>query len=335
MNIYLNNDVISDLSLTDSELGVYVALRNIYLSNRDYQVVTFNMIAYELFGNKDYKRAIFESIKSSFKSLVDKEIITIIDELSSTEFVVNLSKLYINMENEDTYYTVVRDNEVHTIMNINSKIDKFKLLRYFIICMKTICRTTGVYKDCGIKQNFVGFMTQDYLCSLIGISHDTNSKLIQTYNSVLEENKLLYIYRHTEMKRDKKTGQIKSFANHYGRYEDKDDIEIFALNYEKTCGIQEEIVQSDKSNQRRRLSSQYNNLCYDFDRYVDTYSDEELIEIYKYIHFKNDEIEKELETAKEGTEYYDRLLDKLKDEDLFDDIPCVVEYINKKCRETA
>ena len=239
------------------------------------------------------------------------------------------------MENEDTYYTIIKDNEVHTIMNINSKIDKFKLLRYFIICMKTICRTTGVYKDCGTKQNFVGFMTQEYLCSLIGISHDTNSKLIQTYNSVLEENKLLYIYRHTEMKRDKKTGQIKSFANHYGRYEDKDDIEIFALNYEKTCGVEEEIVQSDKSNQRRRLSSQYNNLCYDFDRYVDAYSDEELIEIYKYIHFKNDEIEKELETAKEGTEYYDRLLDKLKDEDLFDDIPCVVEYINKKCRETA
>ena len=82
------------------------------------------------------------------------------------------------MENEDTYYTVVRDNEVHTIMNINSKIDKFKLLRYFIICMKTICRTTGVYKDCGTKQNFVGFMTQEYLCNLIGISHDTNSKLI-------------------------------------------------------------------------------------------------------------------------------------------------------------
>ena len=335
MNIYLNNDVICDLSLTDSELGVYVALRSIYLSNRDYQCITFNMIAYELFGNKEYKRAIFESIKSSFKSLVDKGFIIIIDELSSTEFIVNLSKLYINMENEDTYYTIVRDDELHTIMNITAKIDKFKLLRYFIICMKTICRTTGVYKDYDTKQNFVGFMTQEYLCNLIGVSHDTNSKLIQTYNSILEENKLLFIYRHTEMKRDKKTGQIKSFSNHYGRYEDKDDIEVFALNYEKTCGVNEEIVQSDKSNQRRRLSSRYNNLCYDFDRYVDTYSDKELIEIYKYIHFKNDEIEKELEAAKEGTEYYDRLLDKLKDEDLFDDIPCVVEYINKKCRETA
>ena len=49
MNIYLNNDVISDLSLTDSELGVYVALRNIYLSNRDCQVVTFNMICVNYF----------------------------------------------------------------------------------------------------------------------------------------------------------------------------------------------------------------------------------------------------------------------------------------------
>lgn len=335
MNIYLNNDVICDLSLTDSELGVYVALRSIYLSNRDYQCVTFNMIAYELFGNKEYKRAISESIKSSFKSLVDKGFVTIIDELSSTEFIVNLSKLYINMENEDTYYTVIRDDEIHTIMNINAKIDKFKLLRYFIICMKTICRTAGVYKDCDTKQNFVGFMTQEYLCNLIGVSHDTNSKLIQIYNSVLEENKLLFIYRHTEMKRDKKTGQIKSFSNHYGRYEDKRDIEIFAANYEKTCGVQEEIVQSDKSNQRRRLASQYNNLCYDFDRYSKSYSDEELIEIYKYIHFRNNEIEKELDKSKEGSDYYDSLFNKLKDENLFDDIPCVVEYINKKCNETA
>ena len=111
--------------------------------------------------------------------------------------------------------------------------------------------------------------------------------------------------------------------------------EIFALNYEKTCGVQEEIVQSDKSNQRRRLSSQYNNLCYDFDRYSVEYDDKTLIEIYKYIHFKNVEIEKELETATEGSTYYDTLLEKLKDEDLFDDIPCVVAYVNKKMKETA
>lgn len=335
MNIYLSNTVISDLQFNDYEIATYVALKSIYTSNRDTQFVSYNMITYELFNGKCTNTA-STYIKDAFNSLVDKGLVTIVEKLSTTEFVLDLSKLYFEYSNgSNEYYTVIRLDEVHSIMNIANKMDKFKLLRYFITCLRTICRTQGIYVDQSAKQNFVGFMTQEYLCEQIGICYKSNFKLIQQYNDILEEYQLLYIYRHTEMKRNKKNGQIKSFANHYGRYEDKDDIEIFALNYEKTCGAQEEIVQSDKSNQRRKLSSQYNNLCYDFDRYVDTYSDKELIEIYKYIHFKNGEIEKELETAKEGTEYYDRLLDKLKDEDLFDDIPCVVEYINKKCRETA
>ena len=335
MNIYLSNTVISDLQFNDYEIATYVALKSIYTSTRDTQFVSYNMITYELFNGKCTNTA-STYIKNAFNSLVDKELVTIVEQLSTTEFVLDLSKLYFEYSNGgNEYYTVIRLDEVHSIMNISNKMDKFKLLRYFITCLRTICRTQGIYVDQSAKQNFVGFMTQEYLCEQIGICYKSNFKLIQQYNDVLEEYHLLYIYRHTEMKRDKKTGQIKSFANHYGRYEDKDDIEVFALNYEKTCGVQEEIVQSDKSNQRRRLSSQYNNLCYDFNRYSKSYSDEELIAIYKYIHFKNDEIKKELETAKEGSEYYNSLLDKLKDEDLFDDIPCVVEYINKKCRETA
>lgn len=332
MNIFLNNNIISDLKLNDYEIATYVALRSIYSSARDTQFVSYNMITYELFNGKCTNTA-STYIKIAFQSLVDKEFVTIIEQLSTTEFVLDLKKLYF--ETSDEYYTVIRLDEVHSIMNINNKMDKFKLLRYFITCLRTICRTQGIYIDQFAKQNFVGFMTQEYLCNQIGVSYKSNFKLIQQYNDVLEENKLLYVYRHTEMKRDKVTGQIKSFANHYGRYEDKDDIDVFATNYEKTCGANDEIVQSDKSNQRRRLSQMYNNLCYDFDRYLWEYDDKTLIEIYKYIHFKNEEIEKELETAIEGSAYYDTLLEKLKDEDLFDDIPCVVDYINKKLNETA
>ena len=332
MNIFLNNNIISDLELNDYEIATYVALRSIYSSARDTQFVSYNMITYELFNGKCTNTA-STYIKTAFQSLVDKELVTVVGQLSTTEFVLDLRKLYF--ETSDEYYTVIRLDEVHSIMNINNKMDKFKLLRYFITCLRTICRTQGIYVDQSAKQNFVGFMTQEYLCNQIGVSYKSNFKLIQQYNDVLEENKLLYVYRHTEMKRDKATGQIKSFANHYGRYEDKDDIDIFAVNYEKYCGVNDEIVQSDKSNQRRRLSQMYNNLCYDFDRYLWEYDDKTLIEIYKYIHFKNEEIEKELETATEGSTYYDTLLEKLKDEDLFDDIPCVVNYVNKKLKETA
>lgn len=332
MNVFLNNNVISDLQFNDYEIATYVALRSIYSSARDTQFVSYNMITYELYNGKCTNTA-STYIKTAFQSLVDKGLVTIVEKLSTTEFVLDLSKLHFDSSKE--YYTVIRLDEVHSIMNIANKMDKFKMLRYFITCLRTICRTQGIYVDQSTKQNFVGFMSQEYLCGQIGVCYKSNFKLIQQYNDVLEENKLLYIHRHTEMKRDKVTGQIKSFSNHYGRYEDKDDIDVFAVNYEKSCGIQEEIVQSDKSNQRRRLASQYNNLCYDFDRYSVEYDDNTLIEIYKYIHFKNKEIEKELETATEGSAYYDSLLEKLKDEDLFDDIPCVVDYVNKKMKETA
>ena len=335
MNIYLSNTIISNLQFNDYEIATYVALKSIYVSNRNTQFISYNMISYELFNNKCSNTA-STYIKNAFNSLVDKGLFTIIEKLSTTEFVVDLSKLYFEYSNgNNEYYTIIRLDEVHSIMNISNKMDKFKLLRYFITCLRTICRTQGMYVNQSEKHNFVGFMTQEYLCEQTGISYRSNFKLIQQYNDVLAENHILYIYRHNEMKRDKINGQFKSFSNHYGRYEDKNDIEVFAVNYEKTCGIQEEIIQSDKSNQRRRLSSQYNNLCYDFDRYINAYSDEELIEIYKYIHFKNNEIEKELDSAKEGTKYYDRLLDRLRDENLFYDIPCVVEYINKKCGKTA
>lgn len=332
MNVFLNNNVISDLQFDDYEIATYVALRSIYSSTRDTQFVSYNMITYELYNGK-CTNTVSTYVKTAFQSLVDKGLVTIVEQLSTTEFVLDLSKLYFDSSKD--YYTVIRLDEVHSIMNIANKMDKFKLLRYFITCLRTICRTQGIYVDQSAKQNFVGFMTQEYLCDQIGVNYKSNFKLIQQYNDVLEKNKLLYIHRHTEMKRDKVTGQIKNFSNHYGRYEDKDDIDVFAVNYEKTCGVQEEIVQSDKSNQRRRLASQYNNLCYDFDRYSVEYDEKTLIEIYKYIHFKNVEIEKELETATEGSTYYDALLEKLKDEDLFDDIPCVVDYVNKKMKETA
>ena len=55
----------------------------------------------------------------------------------------------------------------------------------------------------------------------------------------------------------------------------------------------------------------------------------ELIETYKYIHSKNLCNEKKLNEVEEGTAAYDNILSKIKNEDLFDDIPCVVDYVNK------
>lgn len=332
MDIYLSNNIIGDLNYTDSEIAVYVALKSIYVSSRDYQVVSYNMIAYELYANKDIRNSFYESVKKAFLDLVSKNIVSVIFDLSTTEFVVDLKQLYFDGNKNKEYYTVVRDNEVHTIMNINNKMNKFKLLRYYITCLRTLSRTQGIYSDYygNRKINFVGFMTQEYLCYETNIKYRSNKKLIQQYNDILEQSKILYVHRHTKMKRDKITGQFKSFTNHYGRYEDKEEIIKFALQYEKECGVNDEIVQSEKANNKRRNSARYNLLCWDFDKYVNEYSNDDLIAIYKQISHDNKLIEKELETAVEGTERFNSLQDKIRDEDIFDKIPCVVDYINHK-----
>ena len=68
----------------------------------------------------------------------------------------------------------------------------------------------------------------------------------------------------------------------------------------------------------------------DFDKYIVNFSDSDLIGTYKYIHSKNLCNEKKLKDTEEGSAIYDDTLSKIKNEDLFDDIPCVVDYVNKK-----
>ena len=316
------------MKISDSEFGVYIALKSIYQSSRENQYMTYNMLMYELAGNFDFKRSLYEKVRSAFESLVDKNLITIIKKISSTEFIIDLGKLYFSVDvNSNVYYTVIYSKELQKIINLSTKVDKFKLLRYFVVCLRTVNRSQGIYKECcSTKQNFVGFMAQDYLSEHSGIDRNT----LLTYNKILIDNELLYIYKHTELKRDMVTGQFKSFSNHYGRYKDKEDIIAFARNYSKVCGVNEKIIQSEKANRKRSISAKYNNLRHDFGRYVEQYSDEELIEIYKQIHHDNKIIQKDIDAAKKGSDYQKSLLEKLRDEEIFNDIPCVVNYINKK-----
>lgn len=126
-----------------------------------------------------------------------------------------------------------------------------------------------------------------------------------------------------------------SFSNHYGRYEDKDWIIQFANEYVATFNLKETetLVKAEKSKINKRYAAIYNLLAKDFSRYIGNFSDMELIETYKYIHGKNICNEKELKNIEEGTAAYDEILGKLKNEDLFDDIPCVVDYINRKAEQ--
>ncbi len=126
-----------------------------------------------------------------------------------------------------------------------------------------------------------------------------------------------------------------SFSNHYGRYEDRQWIIQFANEYVATFNLKETetIVKVEKSKVNKRYAAIYNLLVKDFNKYIGNFSDAELIGTYKYIHGKNICNDKKLRELEESTTAYDDILDKIKNEDLFDDIPCVVEYVNRKAEK--
>ena len=170
-------------------------------------------------------------------------------------------------------------------------------------------------------------MPVEYLCNMIGVSFKTNSKLIYQYNKVLEENKIMYInHNNDKFIQNSSTGRIRSYTNNYGRYEDKDYICEYAIKNINES-IENDVI--SESNKRRKYSAWYNNLCNDFDKYIKIYSDKELIEMYEYIHSKNNRINDELDYIKESSQRND-LLNRLKDEDILLCIPCIKEYIDKR-----
>lgn len=333
--MFLNNDIIKDVNLDEYEIAVYVALRSLYDSQKELQYITYYSVAFELCNNLDISRRCMNHIKSALASLVKKGFIKMIDSYSTTEFILDMSNLYFEQNAEKgIFYTVITLEEVHRIMNIDTKKDNFAILRYFIVLISSICHDKGTYDHCAgysSHTDFVGFMALDTLADWCGT---TKARIIE-YNSVLESEKIIYIYRHSQNKKDKKTGQIMSFSNHYGRYEDKQWIIQFANEYVATYNLKETetLVKAEKSKINKKYAAIYNLLAKDFDKYIGNYSDAELIGTYKYIHGRNICNEKELRGVEEGSAAYNDILGRIKNEDLFDNIPCVVDYINRKFEE--
>ncbi len=330
--LFLNNAVIKDINLNDYEVAVYVVLRSLYDPRKRLQYVSYNSVAFELYNNLQISRRCMNHIKSALDSLVEKGLIKRINSFSATEFIVDMGNLHFEQNTEKgIFYTVVTLEEVHKIMNIDTPKDNFAILRYFIILISSICHDKGTYDHtvgCCEHTDFVGFMTLDTLAGWCGT---TKARIID-YNSILEAEKIIYTYRHKQSRKDKETGQIMSFSNHYGRYEDKQWIIQFANEYVATFNLKETetLVKAENSRVNKRYAAIYNLLVKDFNKYIGNFSNVELIGTYKYIHSKNLCNEKKLRDVEEGTAVYNDILGKIKDEDIFDDIPCVVGYVNRK-----
>ena len=232
-----------DRDMRDESFIVYCILRSsVYQRDNIYH----RSIAY--FGYELYERVITKTeeslIHKGLKKLIDKNIVSVVSRLTDTEYILDVT----NINNTSKFFVNINVSDVRKIMNINTKVNKFTLLRYYIILLSTF--KIDKSKDSGK----IGYMSQSYIKDLSGISIPTMNK----YNNILEENKMIYIAKstdHEEYYDSKGNHRITKFKNVYSRYEDRDIADSYVNTY-STCNFSTKLDM--KVNESRKYVQMYN-----------------------------------------------------------------------------
>lgn len=286
-------------------IATYCLLQELSVPNQlPIQCVTCNQLVFYLTGEVSQQRnRMTDYIKCGIRELIDNGIITKLDEFSK-HYVLDCNNLWIDSSQGN--FTKIYFSEIQQIFSIKN-INQFSLLRYFITLMGTLSGKITVYLENGEYKNCViGNFTIDYLAQLAGIS---NRSVIE-YNKILEEHKLIYIYRQKDFIFEE-DNSIRQLTNVYGRYDDSEYIDMFAKNqkqYKDSYKYRKN--NHEKANSKRKFAQMYQQLLRGKG---EKYTEQEITDIYNYVITENKKYERMYE--KNGYEDY---LDKIRDIDVFD-----------------
>jgi hypothetical protein len=270
MKVYLRKDLVKDLDT--NALLTYVALRSMYHENEDEFYVSINSLCYRLFGNISYTRAFKDSIARGLSTLVERGMVVVKDKINSTEFIINAQGLYF----KDCFFIGVDLEYIRMALACDSRVDRGSLVKYLLTVVGTICNDPKYFDDVQTRhmKGTIGFMPISYIAQESGISEQTAC----TYNTILEEQKILYIYRFNHTFYDDYYCQIRSMNNMYGLYEHKDNVLAYAKGAARKYGAK---FNDGDANKRRSLAAKYNAM-----QKGKQYSEEETKEILAYVREK-------------------------------------------------
>lgn len=304
LSLFIPESITNNSNFSNYAIATYCVLQALSIPTQmQIQCITYHQIVFYLTGQiAQHRNRITDYIKCGINELIDNHVIIKKDEFQK-HLILDCSNLWMDTQTEK--FTVITFHEIREIFKVEN-INNFMLLKYFILLISTISSKITVFLENGCSKNrVVGNFTIEYLAELSGISDRTAIE----YNKILEDIKLIYIYRQEDFVIDKENN-IKRLANIYGRFRDIAYIERFATNQQKHFESYRYLENNNKkANNKRRLAQMYQQLLKGGGK---NYTEKEILDIYAYVLSENQKYERLFE--KEGYEDY---LEKIRSTDVF------------------
>lgn len=329
--LFLNKGLVTGTALTQDGVLAYMALRTIidesiplYNKTSSVDCVSLNRMAYALVGSQEkYEKVLLDSLQRGIYELKFANVLDILQDFStktSYEYLLDMANMRLDTEKEN--FMFVYPEEVHKILTCNEIMKKkISMLRYFVALISTFNWSKSMRYCMENLQGKISTMSIEYIATQAGMM---SQRTCIRYNEILSEMKIIYVYKSND--KERVGDKLKQIKNCYSRYADKDACEEYASNYENWYGSQHIIVRTQKNKEQadnnRRLAQIYNRIC---DGYGDTYDEETIRKVQKYIVNKNKTLQEEID-AKHAQEYMtdsdkrwvENLESQIKDESIFE-----------------
>lgn len=307
-NLYENH------SISHYAIATYCLLQKLSVHTQLFkQCVSLQQLIYYLIDKvPDRRNRIYSYIEQGIEELHFNNHIQITG-VQQKHFLLDCTNIWFDTDSGN--FSKVSFDEVRKIFQIKGA-NNYCLLRYFIFLMGTlVAKITVTLPDGNSKSGIISNFPISYLAKQMDIS----TKTIMDYNKALEDAKLIYVYRQNDFVLDE-NNSLKTLSNIYGRYEDKEYIDVFAQNqrqYNKSHRHTDENY--NNANQKRRLAQMYQHIR---KGKYDDYSEDEIIAVYDYVLLEN----KKYEELYDKTQY-DGYLDKTRDIDVFKQFDFIKEIM--------
>lgn len=149
MDIFLDSKIITDNELSSDAVAAYTALRMIQNLGTNKYYVNNKLLAFQLKDDITLSRKYMERLSDGLNELIMKKYIEAVANNKEKDYILDIGNLIIDNQsdcNKDkVFFVVIESEEIHRIMNMDSRSDKFSILRYFMCMISTINHNATYY----------------------------------------------------------------------------------------------------------------------------------------------------------------------------------------------